>query len=134
MALASTKDFGLNSFTFELSFTILMLAAEVCAYQGALDLADYPLQRTKATFAAPVGIGLSLFVAELSGLYWTGGALNPARAFGPAVHFLELTGSIVCLSNSCGLTHIHSYFPRDWPVTRGSTCSRFLQTAESSEL
>lgn len=34
---------------------------------------------------APVGIGLALFVAELFGLYWTGGSLNPARAFGPAV-------------------------------------------------
>jgi len=34
---------------------------------------------------APVGIGLALFVAELVGVYWTGGALNPARAFGPQV-------------------------------------------------
>ncbi|KAM3078247.1 Aquaporin-1 [Clarireedia jacksonii] len=46
-------------FTIELVFTILMLAAE----------------KTKATFVAPVGIGLALFV----GVYWTGGALNPAR-------------------------------------------------------
>jgi len=55
--------------TAELVFTILMLAAE----------------KTKATFVAPVGIGLALFVAELVGVYWTGGALNPARAFGPEV-------------------------------------------------
>lgn len=55
--------------TTELVFTILMLAAE----------------KTKATFVAPVGIGLALFVAELVGVYWTGGALNPARAFGPQV-------------------------------------------------
>jgi aquaporin related protein len=32
-----------------------------------------------------IGIGLSLFVAELTGVYFTGGSLNPARSFGPAV-------------------------------------------------
>ncbi|KAF7960363.1 hypothetical protein EAE96_000048 [Botrytis aclada] len=56
-------------FTIELVFTILMLAAE----------------KTKVTFVAPVGIGLSLFVAELMGVAWTGGGLNPARAFGAEV-------------------------------------------------
>ena len=71
-----------------LTITVLMLAAE----------------KTKATFIAPVGIGLALFVAELtgdypelcptpellanisiSGVYFTGGSLNPARSFGPSV-------------------------------------------------
>ncbi|QIX01521.1 hypothetical protein AMS68_007038 [Peltaster fructicola] len=55
--------------TAELVFTICMLAAE----------------KHKGTFLAPVGIGLALFIAELSGVYYTGGALNPARAFGPCV-------------------------------------------------
>jgi len=55
--------------TAELVFTIFMLAAE----------------KHKGTFIAPVGIGLSLFIAELSGVYFTGGSLNPARSFGPAV-------------------------------------------------
>ncbi|KAF2142129.1 uncharacterized protein K452DRAFT_227478, partial [Aplosporella prunicola CBS 121167] len=55
--------------TAELVFTIFMLAAE----------------KHKGTFIAPVGIGLSLFVAELTGVYFTGGSLNPARSFGPAV-------------------------------------------------
>jgi len=40
-----------------LVFTILMLAAE----------------KHKGTFLAPVGIGLSLFVAEMAGVYYTGG-------------------------------------------------------------
>lgn len=31
------------------------------------------------------GIGLALFIAELTGVYFTGGSLNPARTFGPAV-------------------------------------------------
>ncbi|KAK8155194.1 aquaporin-like protein, partial [Phyllosticta citrichinensis] len=55
--------------TAELIFTILMLAKE----------------KHKATFIAPVGIGLALFVAELAGVYYTGGSLNPARSLGPAV-------------------------------------------------
>jgi aquaporin related protein len=52
-----------------LVFTIFMLAAE----------------KHKATFLAPIGIGLALFVAELVGVFFTGGSLNPARSFGPCV-------------------------------------------------
>lgn len=55
--------------TAQLVFTIIMLAAE----------------KHKSTFLAPVGIGLSLFIAELGGVYYTGGSLNPARSFGPCV-------------------------------------------------
>lgn len=55
--------------TAQLVFTIFMLAAE----------------KHKATFIAPVGIGLSLFIAELSGVYYTGGSLNPARSLAPDV-------------------------------------------------
>ncbi|KAF3935181.1 Aquaporin-4 [Dactylellina cionopaga] len=55
--------------TAELVFTIFMLANE----------------KNKATFLAPVGIGLALFVSELAGVFYTGGSLNPARTFGPAV-------------------------------------------------
>jgi len=42
-------------------------------------------EKHRATFIAPVGIGLSLFIAELFGVYYTGGSLNPARSFGPCV-------------------------------------------------
>ena len=55
--------------TFQLLVTIQMLAGEKHA----------------ATFMAPIGIGLSLFIAELSGVSFTGGSLNPARSFGPAL-------------------------------------------------
>ncbi|KAI3397381.1 hypothetical protein diail_10831 [Diaporthe ilicicola] len=55
--------------TAELVFVIFMLAAE----------------KHRATAVAPVGIGLALFIAELLGVRYTGGSLNPARSFGPAV-------------------------------------------------
>lgn len=55
--------------TAELVFTIIMLVAE----------------KHKATYLAPVGIGLAFFIAELVGVPWTGGSLNPARSLGPAV-------------------------------------------------
>ncbi|KAH5733207.1 hypothetical protein HBI20_033600 [Parastagonospora nodorum] len=50
--------------TAQLVFTIFMLATE----------------KHEGTFIAP-----SLFVAELMGVYYTGGSVNPARSFGPAV-------------------------------------------------
>ncbi|GAA6023104.1 hypothetical protein JCM10207_007721 [Rhodosporidiobolus poonsookiae] len=59
-----------------LMITILLLAAE----------------KHKATFLAPIGIGLALFVAELLGVYYTGGSLNPARSFGPAVVLTSFSG------------------------------------------
>lgn len=33
----------------------------------------------------PMYIGMSLFIAEICSVYFTGGSLNPARSFGPAV-------------------------------------------------
>lgn len=55
--------------TAELVFTIFMLAAE----------------KHRATFLAPIGIGLVFFIIELVGVYFTGGSANPARSFGPCV-------------------------------------------------
>lgn len=49
-----------------LMFAIYMLAGE----------------KHKATFIAPVGIGLALFLAELFATGLTGGSLNPARTLG----------------------------------------------------
>lgn len=55
--------------TFQLMVTIFMLAGEKHA----------------GTFMAPIGIGLTLLIAELTGVAFTGGSLNPARSFGPAL-------------------------------------------------
>lgn len=46
--------------TAELIFTIFLLAAE----------------KHRATFLAPIGIGLALFIAELAGVRFTGGMLR----------------------------------------------------------
>ncbi|EME43746.1 hypothetical protein DOTSEDRAFT_88121 [Dothistroma septosporum NZE10] len=62
--------------TAELTFTVLMLAAE----------------KHKSTYIAPIGIGLALFVAEIAGVYYTGGSLNPARSFGPCVAAASFQG------------------------------------------
>lgn len=74
--------------TAELVFTIFMLAKE----------------KHKATFIAPVGIGLALFITEMVGVYYTGGSLNPARSFGPCVvtgifdkdHWVYCTSFFLC--------------------------------------
>ena len=42
-------------------------------------------EKNRATFIAPIGFGLALFVSMLAGTYFTGAALNPARSFGPCV-------------------------------------------------
>lgn len=55
--------------TAQLIITILMLAVE----------------KTKATFLAPLGIGGALFIDHLVGIYYTGASMNPVRSFGPAV-------------------------------------------------
>lgn len=90
--------------TAQLVFAIFMLAAEKHA----------------GTFIAPVGIGLALFIAELTGLlapqasltladklpgvFWTGGSLNPARSFGPAVvvHSFASSHWVYWLGPLCG--------------------------------
>ncbi|KAL8658552.1 MAG: hypothetical protein Q9226_000927 [Calogaya cf. arnoldii] len=95
--------------TAQLVFTIFMLAAE----------------KHKGTFIAPIGIGLSLFIAELTGerknemihvhhftdlglgVYYTGGSLNPARSFGPSVV-------------------LHSFYNYDWIYWLGPVLGALL--------
>ena len=101
-----------------LVFVILMLAAE----------------KHKATYIAPVGIGLALFVCELAGMhdilsampnlmqcqgvFFTGGSLNPTRSFGPDVvgasfpgyHYIYWIGPLL----GAGLASAYYSFVKLW--------------------
>ncbi|KAK8085782.1 aquaporin rerated protein [Apiospora hydei] len=76
--------FGEVFLTAFLMFTILMLAGE----------------KSRTSFVAPVGIGLTLFVGQLAGVFFTGGSLNPARSLGssaaaaqfPSYHWIYWAG------------------------------------------
>ncbi|GAA5986080.1 hypothetical protein JCM5350_004424 [Sporobolomyces pararoseus] len=60
--------------------TILMLTVLV------LTVEESAIGAKKAgASAAPVSIGLALFLAELVGVFYTGGSLNPARSIGPDI-------------------------------------------------
>ncbi|TKA71150.1 hypothetical protein B0A55_08249 [Friedmanniomyces simplex] len=88
--------------TAQLVFTVLMLAAE----------------KSKDTFIAPIGIGLSLFVAEVAGVFYTGASLNPARSFGPCVagrnfqtyHWIYWIGPFLGALIAAGYFHFVKFF------------------------
>jgi len=69
------------------------------------------VEKHEATFLAPIGIGLTLFVDHLVGVYYTGCGVNPARSFGPDVvigtfpgyHWIYCIASCIVTSNPQGV-------------------------------
>lgn len=43
------------------------------------------VEKHRATYLAPIGIGIAVFIAHICGTNFTGTGINPARSFGPAV-------------------------------------------------
>jgi aquaporin related protein len=85
-------------------FTILMLAAE----------------KSKDTFLAPIGIGLSLFVVQIAGVNYSGSSVNPARSFGPCAasanfpeyHWIYWLGPMMGAIIAAGFYHLIKVFAK----------------------
>ena len=43
------------------------------------------VEKHRATFLAPIGVGMSVFIAHICNTNFTGTGINPARSFGPSV-------------------------------------------------
>ncbi|EQL04229.1 hypothetical protein G6O67_004986 [Ophiocordyceps sinensis] len=43
------------------------------------------VEKHRATYLAPIGIGTSVFIAHMAGTNYTGTSINPARSLGPAI-------------------------------------------------
>lgn len=43
------------------------------------------VEKHRATYIAPLGIGIAVFMCHMVGVAYTGTSVNPARSFGPAV-------------------------------------------------
>ncbi|KAJ0422697.1 aquaporin [Aspergillus carlsbadensis] len=107
--------------TAQLVFVIIMLA----------------VVKHKSTFLAPVAIGLTFFVTEMIGDYYTGGSLNPARSLGPDVinrsfpgyHWIYWVGPLLGSLLACGFYYFLRMFSyesvnpgqdfNEWEAKRG---------------
>ncbi|GAA6060260.1 hypothetical protein JCM10212_003960 [Sporobolomyces blumeae] len=85
-------------------------------------------EKSRSTFIAPVAIGLALFIAEMLGVAFTGGSLNPARSFGPAVvtgtfvsyHYIYWIGPAAGATIAAGFYHFLKFL--DYETCQGPDC------------
>ncbi|KAL5340948.1 aquaporin-like protein [Aspergillus crustosus] len=74
--------------------------------------------KSKSTFLAPIAIGLTFFVTQMIGDYYTGGSLNPARSLGPDVinrsfpgyHWIYWVGPLLGSLLACGFYYFLTLF------------------------
>ncbi|KAL6901389.1 aquaporin-like protein [Trichoderma evansii] len=75
-----TNGLGSSTNTAQGLFIEMFLTAQL-----VLTVYFLAVEKHRATFLAPVGIGVSVFIAHMAGTNFTGTGINPARSFGPAV-------------------------------------------------
>lgn len=78
--LSVANSLGPNVNTAQGLFMEMFLTAEL-----VLAIFMLAVEKHRATFLAPLGIGIALFIGHIVGIYYTGAGLNPARSLGPAV-------------------------------------------------
>ncbi|CAN8097364.1 unnamed protein product [Discula destructiva] len=94
---------GANAFQGLLIETLLTMQLMLTIYFMAVD-------KHESNAIAALVIGFALFVAELPGIYYTGGSLNPARTFGPdliamdfgAAHWIYWVGPLLGATIAAG--------------------------------
>lgn len=69
----------------QVNFTQAVFLETFLTAQLVLTVYFLAVEKHRAIFLAPVGIGTSVFVAHLAGINFSGSCINPARALGPAV-------------------------------------------------
>ncbi|KAG5998519.1 hypothetical protein E4U43_002404 [Claviceps pusilla] len=74
------------------------------------------VEKHRGTFLAPIGIGISVFIAHIVGVDYTGTGINPARSFGPAVitgfvgyHWIYWLGPVMGSFLSFGLYSVFKW-------------------------
>lgn len=78
LLVSTTPAKGINDA--QAVFIEMFMTAALC-----LSVLMLGAEKHASTPFAPIGVGLTLFATELWGLLFTGGSLNTARSFGPAV-------------------------------------------------
>jgi aquaporin related protein len=75
-------------------------------------------EKSKDTFIAPIGIGLSLFIIQIAGVNYSGASVNPARSLGPCVasadfpgyHWIYWLGPVLGAFVAGGFFHFIKFF------------------------
>lgn len=78
--LKVANSLGNNTTTVQGVFLEMFLTAQL-----VLTVYFLAVEKHRATYLAPIGIGAAVFIAHIAGTNYTGTSINPARSLGPAV-------------------------------------------------